>query len=182
MNNVLLLMSFQSIEEYMGRLPGFNVKEKPRRTWQSGNMEYSNSVFWMNVPMFIRRKEGERKPKAPDYLHPWVIMAEKKSRRYKANPARPAVRAIENGRLCDISQARPSVLREGDAVAVRFKLVFVEGDRDWYPQYHVSDIVRVCEGRPCPVEDESVYIPVDVVEAPALADGEIIDGEWRGAD
>ncbi|KAI0711640.1 hypothetical protein C8Q76DRAFT_694507 [Earliella scabrosa] len=153
LNDMDFYLLQSSVEEYMGRLPGFNVKEKPRRAWQSGNMEYSNSVFWMNVPMFIRRKEGERKPKAPDYLHPWVIMAEKKSRRYKANPARPAVRAIENGRLCDISQARPSVLREGDAVAVRFKLVFVEGDRDWYPQYHVSDVVR----------------------GPALADGEIID-------
>ncbi|KAI0745889.1 hypothetical protein C8Q76DRAFT_606929 [Earliella scabrosa] len=170
----------KELEAYMVKVPGFNPGDFDRRPWQSGSLDYSNSIFWMNVPMFIRRKDGERKPKAPTHLHPWVLQAERKSRRYRANPARPAVRAIEQGRLCDISQAKPSILKQGDAVAVRFKIAYIEADRDWYPQFLLTDIVRVCVGKRRASEDSRLYVATSVGDENALENGEIVDGESRG--
>ena len=164
----------------MKTVPGFNPRDFPRRSWQSGDGLYGNSIFWMAVPMFVRRPDGKKKPASPDYLHKWVLQAEKKSRRYMANPLRPAVRALDQGRLRDIAMCEPNTLAPGDAVAVRFTVTYIEGDKDWYPQYLLSDVVRVCQGeRPAP-RDGGLYVEPAVLEPQnALEEGEIVDGTCR---
>ena len=163
---------------YIKDVRGFNPGGAGRRNWQSGDGLYGNSIFWMTVPMFIRRPEGLKKPAAPGHLHPWVVQAEKRSRRYMANPARPVVRALESGRLRDISQCTPNSLGQGDAVAVRFTVTYVEGDKDWYPQYLVSDVVRVACSPRVLSGDMGLYVKPDIPSSETqLEEGEIIDGE-----
>ena len=95
-----------------------------------------------------------------------------------ANPARPVVRALESGRLRDITQCTPNTLVQGDAVAVRFTVTYLEGDKDWYPQYLVSDVVRVGRIPRMPPVDSGLYVkPEILLQQAQLEEGEIIDGE-----
>ena len=127
--------------------------------------------------MFIRTKPGDKKPPPATHLHPWVVEAAKSSRQYVPNPARPNVRGVEKGRLEDIRACRPPVLRRGDAVALRFSVTYIEGDKDYYPQYLLTDIIRVHLGPEAANELENTFVkPVTVAEA--LQDGEIVDGKW----
>ncbi|KAI0709401.1 hypothetical protein C8Q76DRAFT_625601 [Earliella scabrosa] len=167
------------LDAYMATVPGFNSAEVDRRRWQSGGSNFLNNTFWMTVPMFLRRSEGKKKPPPPTHLHPWVIQAAKRSRQYQANPARPNVRAIEKGKLSDIGQCTPNVLQRGDAVAIRFMVSYVEGFNDWYPQYSLVDVIRVCGVEPTAVPKKK---PVENVLKVSrivnyLQDGEIVDGE-----
>ncbi|KAI0706465.1 hypothetical protein C8Q76DRAFT_630050 [Earliella scabrosa] len=171
------LYAYQSaLDTYMKTVPGFNTAELERRTWQSGNSGYSNAVFWMSVPMFVRAEFGKRKPAAPEYLHPWVVQAARRSRRYRPNPARPAVRALDEGRLRDIRQCFPEVLYPGDVVAIRFTVTYTETEKDWHPGFLLTDVVRVCHG---PMSTQAIGdASHEVVSAPvALDEGEIVDGE-----
>ncbi|KAI0745596.1 hypothetical protein C8Q76DRAFT_606721 [Earliella scabrosa] len=70
---------------------------------QSGGEGFGNSSFWIKVPMFLRVESGERKPPCPSHLHEWMRKVERRSRHYRANPARPTVLALEGGRLKNIS-------------------------------------------------------------------------------
>ena len=93
--------------------------------------------------MFLRTSYGQKRPRAPAYIHPWVVEAEKRSRKYRVNPARPNVRSVEGGRLRDIRDSNPSMLRAGDAVAVRFAVSYLETEKDYGPQFMLSDIIRL---------------------------------------
>ena len=137
-------MNLQLLEEYIVNVPGFNENgELRRRLWQSGGPGFGTSTFWMKVPMFVQVNPGERKPPFPRHLHNWVHQAEKKSRKYRANPARPTVLAVERGRLVDIAKCTPDKLMPGDGIAVTFTVSYIEGNTDWYPQYILIDIVRI---------------------------------------
>ena len=96
--------------------------------------------------MFLRSPQGVRKPPFPEHLHDWVRHAEEGARKYRANPDRPVVRALQDGRLKPIGSCTPSELREGDGVAITFTLKYIIGEKDWYPQYLLIDVVRVAQG------------------------------------
>ena len=163
-------------------VPGFNLSGVDRRRWQAGGGEYLNNSFWMTVPMFIRKSDGEKKPAPPDHLHPWVLQAAKRSRLYRVNPARPSVRGVQNGKLCEIAKCTPNTLQRGDAVAIRFTVSYFEGMNDWYPQYNLLDVVRVCSAPAVtPAKEKSPEIDIRPVirVVDTLYAGEIVDGELR---
>ena len=159
----------QELDRYVQGVSGFNLINLPRRSWQSGDPNFPSVVFWMKSPMFLRLQPGERKPACPSHLHPWIAQAERKSRRYRANPIRPEVRGIEDGRLKNISQCTPPRLYDGDAVAMTFTVKYVEGENDFFPQYQLFDIVRLVSTPP-------PEIPALLWTRTALEDGEIVDG------
>ncbi len=169
----------QELEDHLRKVRDFNVPAAPRRMWQSGGSKFGNMVFWMKVPMFLRISEGERKPPFPEHLHDWVREAASRSRRYYANPQRPTVRAIEGGRLKNITQCSPNRLRHGDGVAVTFTVQYIEGKVDWYPQYSLIDLVRVICAPDTERTSSVSYVAMmsGAVHRNALQDGEIVDGE-----
>ncbi|KAI0682589.1 hypothetical protein C8Q76DRAFT_763222 [Earliella scabrosa] len=173
------LYVLQSVmEKFLEDIPGFKPHPKfPRRSWQSGGSGYANSIFWMKTPMFLRHPQGDPKPAFPEHLHEWVRQAEDKSRKYRANPDRPVVRAVEGGRLKAITSCTPGEVREGDGVAITFTLKYIIGDNDWYPQYLLIDLVRVAVGTgtsPKLVGARYGAVTGDVTRT-ALEDGEVID-------
>ncbi|KAI0715430.1 hypothetical protein C8Q76DRAFT_619279 [Earliella scabrosa] len=164
------------LEARLQMMTDFNPDNTVRRSWQSGDSEFTPSEFWMKTPMFIRHIPGERKPPFPEHLHRWVRQAEGRARKYRANPNRPAVRAVEGGRLMNIAQCTPNRLREGDAVAVSFTLKYIEGETDWYPQYLLIDIVRVMNGVPSKKSGAAYGAISGDLTRIALRDGEVVDG------
>ena len=74
----------------MGGVPGFNPGGLPWRAYLSGQDERYCTRFWMQTPMFLR-KGGVPDVPTPEYLHPWVIQAERQSKVFRANPDRPRV-------------------------------------------------------------------------------------------
>ncbi|KAI0698734.1 hypothetical protein C8Q76DRAFT_633942 [Earliella scabrosa] len=166
----------KELENYVQTVPGFNPEDLVRRSWQSGGSSFANLVFWMKTPMFLRHPPGERKPRFPKHLHTWVRQAEYKARKYRANPHRPSVRAIEEGRLKSIAQCTPDKLREGDGVAVSFTIKYLEGETDWYPQYLIIDIVRIALGTPPRTAGATYGAVAGSLGRDELQDGEIVDG------
>ncbi|KAI0715442.1 hypothetical protein C8Q76DRAFT_597221, partial [Earliella scabrosa] len=132
-----------AMDEFMAEVPGFNVNGLPRREWQSGAGVGSTFRYWMKVPMFVRLKSGEPKPSPPSHLHRWVINADKRSRAYRANAARPEVYGLQGLHPIDIRKCDVPFLERGDAVAFSFTVAYVVGSKDWYPQLLPVDIVRV---------------------------------------
>ncbi|KAI0746104.1 hypothetical protein C8Q76DRAFT_606319 [Earliella scabrosa] len=173
------------LEKYVECIPGFKPRESlRRRNWQRGGSGYANTIYWMKTPMFLRHPQGATKPPFPSHLHECVRRAEEGSRRYRANPDRPVVRAIEDGRLKPISACVPSELREGDGVAMTFTLKYLIGDVDWYPQYLLIDLVRVATGvGQAPRLAGATYGAVTgSLARAALEDGEVVDGKRSIAD
>ena len=173
------------MEKFIEVIPGFKPRKQfPRRGWQSGGSSYANTIFWMKTPMFLRNPVGAPKPDFPQHLHDWVRQAEDDSRKYRANPDRPTVRAIENGRLKPISSCTPQMLRQGDGVAITFTVKYIVGDVDWYPQYLLIDLVRVAVGTgtsPNLVGATYGAVTGGLTRA-ALVDGELIEGECAEHD
>ncbi|KAI0722562.1 hypothetical protein C8Q76DRAFT_615308 [Earliella scabrosa] len=172
------------MERIVEQVPGFKPKERfPRRAWQSGGSGFANTIFWMKTPMFLRNPQGVRKPPFPDHLHEWVRRAEDDSRKFRANPDRPQVRAVEDGRLKAISSCTPNQLREGDGVAITFTLKYIIGATDWYPQYLLIDVVRVAVGAgTSPSLMGATYGAVTGgLSRSALQDGEVVDGKHLAA-
>ncbi len=168
----------QIVDEYMEKYPGFNPASLLRRKWQGG-IAGPQHRFWMRSPMFLRFPENEPKPVPPRNVHRWVQIAHEKSHLYIANPACPAVRSIEAGRLKHISKCSPTFLEYGDVVTVTFMMTYVEGRFDWYPQYHIVDVVRVRHSvfHTSAVSARMTAPSIDTSIRAALSDGEIIDGD-----
>ncbi|KAI0723576.1 hypothetical protein C8Q76DRAFT_794500 [Earliella scabrosa] len=167
----------KKLEGHMQTVPGFNPSGVERRIGGRGRERGVNYRFWMRTPMFLRVDEGQQKPACPGHLHEWVRQADKESRMYRANPNRPCIRSIEGGRLRDISQSMPNTLEYGDVVAITFMVSYVEGRFDWYPHYHLLDVIRVQHAPPVPpppVPDVVAKTPMVAVRAD-LEDGEIVD-------
>lgn len=161
----------------MQDVPGFNVPNpKPRRPWQSGQNSSNTHRFWMRAPMFIRLRPGERKGPFPEHLHEWLREADRRSRAYRANPARPTVLVLEDRMLRGIEDCEPDHLIRGDAVAITFSITYVEGKKDWYPTFIPIDIVRVARGYTnWNIGNEGQSIDMLAPRAP-LTDGQLIDG------
>ena len=124
--------------------------------------------------MFVRKSRDESNIPFPPHLHDWVRRAVEGSSLYRANPARPVIRAVENGRLKDIKHANPDYLQFGDIVALTFMVAYIEGRYDWFPQYHVVDIVRVATSDSADFSRYAVPM-VDERTRAALQEGEIVD-------
>ena len=170
----------QELEKYVECIPGFKPRENlPRRNWQRGGSGFANTIYWMKTPMFLRHPKGLQKPPFPSHLHEWVRRAEEGSRKYRANPDRPVVRAIEDGRLKPISACAPPELREGDGVAMTFTLKYLIGEVDWYPQYLLIDLVRVAVGvgQPPRLAGATYGSVTGSLARSALEDGEVVDGK-----
>ncbi|KAI0712626.1 hypothetical protein C8Q76DRAFT_797460 [Earliella scabrosa] len=168
------------LEKYVECIPGFKPRENlPRRNWQRGGSGFANTIYWMKTPMFLRHPKGLQKPPFPSHLHEWVRRAEEGSRKYRANPDRPVVRAIEDGRLKPISACAPPELREGDGVAMTFTLKYLIGEVDWYPQYLLIDLVRVAVGvgQPPRLAGATYGSVTGSLARSALEDGEVVDAE-----
>ena len=158
----------------MTQVPGFNPNDVARREWQSGAGFGTTARYWMKVPMFIRIRPGEHKPQVPHHLHPWVAAADKRSRAYRANPARPEVYDLgEMGLPVDIKKSKSTRLQRGDALAFSFTVVYVVGGKDWYPQLLPVDLVRVLEREPekRPKVEPAVVNNMDVMVRPGRLDG-----------
>ncbi|KAI0708384.1 hypothetical protein C8Q76DRAFT_626993 [Earliella scabrosa] len=168
----------KKLETYMQTVQGFNPTHVDRRIGGRGRETGVNYRFWMRTPMFLRLEGGQDKPPCPDYLHESVRKADKESWMYRANPIRPRIRSIEEGRLRDIAQSTPSVLEFGDIVAMTFMVTYVEGRFDWYPHYHLLDVVRVQHAPHVAPPGPAAFI----ARSPTLAfredlqDGEVVDG------
>ncbi|KAI0683479.1 hypothetical protein C8Q76DRAFT_570374, partial [Earliella scabrosa] len=160
-------------EEHIIWKPDFNPRCVPRRGSQSGVSTQQNR-FWMRTPMFVRRTRGEGDVPCPAHIHDWVRKAAETSTMYRPNPARPVIRAVENGRLKDIENAHPNYLQFGDAVALTFMVAYIEGRFDWYPQYHVVDIVRV-EASDSDEFGRFAIPTIDTSARAALCEGELVD-------
>ncbi|KAI0361338.1 hypothetical protein OH77DRAFT_1443665 [Trametes cingulata] len=168
----------QMLEEYVRYVDGFNPGDLPRREYQTGQDPSLTWRYWMRVPMFIRMNEGETKPPLPSNLHPWVISADRRSRIYRANPARPSVFALEDNRLRDIRKCAPNTLQRGDVILFTFTVSFVVGPSAWYPQILPLEIVRVASANYTSTSDAAEYaLPsVDDSVRPGFMDGELING------
>ncbi|KAI0706598.1 hypothetical protein C8Q76DRAFT_629752, partial [Earliella scabrosa] len=158
---------------YTAQDPEFNPRCVPRRATQSG-VSMRQNRFWMRTPMFVRRIRGEGNEPCPPHIHEWVRKAAEISTMYRPNPARPIIRAVENGRLKDIERAHPDHLQFGDAVALTFMVAYIEGRYDWYPQYHLLDIVRV-EASDSEEFGRFAVPTIDSSARAALREGEIVD-------
>ena len=128
--------------------------------------------------MFLRLEDGQAKPPCPGYLHESVRRADNESWMYRANPNRPRIRSVEGGRLRDIAQSTPDKLEFGDIVAITFMVTYVEGKFDWYPHYHLLDVVRVQLAPVVETPDPAAFIAINPTLAfrADLQDGEIVHG------
>ena len=156
------------------KVRGFNQRGVPRRMWQSGAAG-SSYRFWFKVPMFLRLKHGEKKPPFPSHLHADVRAAERKSRSYRANPARPVLMAVEDGKLKMLSECTPNHLVPGDVLAISFNACYVEAEKYWYPQFMPVEMVRVRGSGSTHGLDRDV-VAVAATERATLKVGEVVDG------
>ncbi|KAI0698749.1 hypothetical protein C8Q76DRAFT_633811 [Earliella scabrosa] len=154
---------------------GFNPRHVVRRTWQSGNAG-SNFRFWFKTPIFLRLKHGEKKPEFPAHLHEEVRVAKRKSRSYRANPARPTLMSVEGGRLKMLQECTPNHFVPGDVLAVTFNVAYIEADKYWYAQFMPVDLVRVRASGSARGCEEGVVDVADVRRA-ALQVGELVNGK-----
>ncbi|TFK85002.1 hypothetical protein K466DRAFT_464945, partial [Polyporus arcularius HHB13444] len=138
-----LFMLQQMLEEHALSIPDFNPSGLPRREYQSGNDPAHTRRYWMRAPMFLRVNEGEIRPPPPPHLHPWVIAAEKRSRIYRANPARPRVFSFDGEVVSSIENSDPDVLQRGDIVMVYFIISIVITPSAWYSELIPVELVRV---------------------------------------
>ncbi|KAI0710049.1 hypothetical protein C8Q76DRAFT_695180 [Earliella scabrosa] len=171
------------LDNFVAEVPGFNPTGTMRREWQSGAGFGTTSRFWMKVPMFVRNKDGERKPPAARHLHPWVVNADRKSRAYRANVARPEVYGLTNqGYPVDIRKCENTRLEKGDAVAFSFTVVYVVGGKDWYPQLLPVDLVRVQEHEPSAMSysKNDFMENMEVMVRPGRLDIPLLDGPPNG--
>ncbi len=113
-----------TLDAHMTTVPGFNTREVKRREWQNGSTWHMH--YWLRVPMFLTCETRGGRPELPPGLHEWVVGAHKRTKNYRANPVRPLVCALENGRLQAIGESTPNVLEYGDVVSVVFSLIYVE--------------------------------------------------------
>lgn len=163
----------------MGTVEDFNPDHFGRRDYQSGHDPTFTRRYWMRTPMFLQVNKGEPKPKPAGHLHKWVLEAARRSPAYYANPARPAVLALEDGLLRGIKKATPSELCRGDIVVVTFTISYLVAGSVWYPQFLPLEIVRVGEVPTGDGTDSARYaVPVvDPSLRPLLSDGEVLHGE-----
>ena len=160
------------LDEYVHALDGFDKGEGQRKEYQGGDdLPWR---YWMRCPMFLRVNEGDPKPPPPSYLHQWVINADRRSRQYRANPARPGVFALDGETLHEIRKCSPPLLQRGDVVLVTFTIAFVSSKSSWYTQVVPLDLVRVASVDLPPAYDAADFaVPVvDPSTRPRLADGE----------
>ncbi|TFK87834.1 hypothetical protein K466DRAFT_490170 [Polyporus arcularius HHB13444] len=169
----------KKLEAYVTRNPDFNPGKLPRRDYQSGGRVEYTRRFRVKAPMFLRLRDGETKPAPPDDLHPWVAEADADAKYYYANPVRPGVFALEQGRIRDIQHCQPAELTRGDVVLLMFTLTFIVGPEDWTPHYVPVDIVRVASGAPVLWNASDFAVPVvDNRVRPAFVDGEEVEGAY----
>ncbi len=157
-------------------VPGFNSREVKRREWQNGSTWHMR--YWLRVPMFLTCETRGGRPDPPTGLHEWVVGAHRKTKNYRANPVRPLVCALENGRLQAIGECTPKVLEYGDVVSVVFSLIYVEDREDWGPVPMVTHIIRVQRANRDTYPLTSTLASLDTMtEQPGLLLGTVVDGE-----
>lgn len=93
--------------------------------------------------MFLSCEARGGHPDPPPGLHEWVVSAHQKSKSYRANPVRPTVCGLQDGRLERISNCKPNRLEYGDVVSLVFGLTYVEDREDWGPVPTVTHVIRV---------------------------------------
>lgn len=128
--------------------------------------------------MFVRLRIGEQKGPPPEFLHKWVKEADRMSRMYRANPARPQVMSLDGQLLRRIEECDPGSLVRGDAVAITFSVSYIEGTKDWYPTFTLIDIVRVASDHPTwrASKLDNMVVLNDV--RPPLAEGQQVIGKF----
>ena len=167
------------METYLRGREGFPADDVNRREYQSGNNSDFTNRYRLSAPMFLHHKEGTKKPRTPSHLHRWVLEADRRSRRYRANPARPGVFSWERGRFRDICKCKPNALKPGDVVWFTFTVTFIIG-KEWWPEFSPVELVRVYSavdtGDPLSSSrDEIPIIPRPTI-GPSLRDGDVLDG------
>ena len=141
------LTDMQILDEYMGKLDGFNKKTLPRRGYLSGQDERYRTRFWMQTSVFVKKAPLEsRSGKSPGYLHAWVLQAEKESKAFRANPDRPRVWVKDGKNTLPIGDKEPGSLQRGDVVAVSFTITYHITSSNWFAQFHPADIVVLKAG------------------------------------
>ncbi|TFK78240.1 hypothetical protein K466DRAFT_570961, partial [Polyporus arcularius HHB13444] len=121
--------------------PGFNARGVARREWQNGSTWHLR--YWFRTPMFLTCEARGGRPDPPEGLHEWVAAAHRKSKTYRANPVRPTVCGLQDGRLELIGNCVPPKLEYGDVVSLVFGITYVEDREDWGPVPMLSHVIRV---------------------------------------
>ncbi len=107
-----------------------------------------------------------------------VVGAHKRTKNYRANPVRPLVCALENGRLQAIGECTPNVLEYGDVMRLVYMLIYVEDREDWGPVPMVTHVIRVQRANRDAYPLTSALAVLDpVVEHEGLLLGAVVDGE-----
>ncbi|TFK90044.1 hypothetical protein K466DRAFT_470924, partial [Polyporus arcularius HHB13444] len=131
----------ETLDAYMSNVSGFNSRGVKRREWQNGKTWHLR--HYLRTPMFFSCEARGGKPDAPAGVHEWVAAAHKKSKTYRANPVRPAVCGLVDGRLESIDKCTPNKLEYGDVVSLVFGLTYVEDREDWGPVPMLTHVIRV---------------------------------------
>ncbi|KAI0324875.1 hypothetical protein GY45DRAFT_1262015 [Cubamyces sp. BRFM 1775] len=158
----------RALEDYVQSIPGFNLGQKKRRTWQDGSTaDKPNSSFVFSSQIFVRRNSAtkHREERISYDLHPWIAAATGPRSDYFANPDRPMLYEIHQGELRDIKECSPPYLKKGDLVWVSFTVEFIIGNDAWSMVFVPYEIVRVGSVSLDLVGDtgeRSVNAPVDI--------------------
>jgi hypothetical protein len=133
-------MELQDIEHFIISNPAFNKSNRKRRTWQDGLSVRNRYTF--NARVFSRKGSG--KQDAPYPVHEWIskALAERGNSGYVPNPDRPKMYDLVDGLLSRIDHLGGTFDRN-DIVWVSFKISYVIGSRDWYPEIVPVHFVRV---------------------------------------
>lgn len=116
---------------------------KPRRPWQNGHDNTGRGRFIMSAPMFIRRIGG-RTATVRYPLHAWVEEATRGNRTsWSPSPERPQIFDCVNGKLRPMWKGDGPRLLRGNIVWMTFRIFFVLGSQNWWPDFVPIDIVRV---------------------------------------
>ncbi|TFK81333.1 hypothetical protein K466DRAFT_502316 [Polyporus arcularius HHB13444] len=166
-----------TLDTHMSTVPGFNARGLKRREWQNGSTWHVR--YWLRVPMFLTCETRAGRPEPPAGLHEWVVNAHNRTKNYRANPIRPIVCGLENGRLQDIAKCTPNVLEYGDVVSLVFSLAYVEDREDWGPVPMVTHIIRVQHAnREAYPLAAAFVIEEPLLDASGLCFGAVVDGEY----
>ena len=126
----------------MSQVKGFNPTNLPRRPYLSGLDAKYRTRFWMQTPMFLRKKDNRN----VEHLHPWVVEADRISKVFSANPDRPRVWVKDGDNILPIAETEPGFLQRGDVLAVSFTVTYHITQSHWFPQFHPVDVVVLRSG------------------------------------
>ncbi|KAL7281163.1 hypothetical protein ACG7TL_004471 [Trametes sanguinea] len=147
-----------AFENYVQTVDGFNKAQKSRRTWQDGKTaEQPNSTYAFTSRVFVRRTPSTRHREAEINfpLHPWIKDATGPNSAYFANPDRPTVFELRDGRLQDIKDCNPPFLKSGNLIWISFGVEFIIGSDLWSTSFVPFEIIRVATVSPDLIGDSS---------------------------